>query len=275
MKTTRHSLALMCSMIAAGLLAAVDVSQANHANAPSSPAIKGKKATWVAAHQEGPWTMDLSATTLTNLEGMNLNVLATQSGTWSVTLNPAIDNNVKVVNPQTMPALVRDVRERQAFHLNEVVALNDSPACAPGVVDEIGVVSIPSGVRAVIEQVTAQVKGVIADILPNEVGTTGRLGGISAAIQTINFDPTQNPFAPNTVDHFLALVTESPFVKSVETRIYADSDFNDATKDVQIVLENLSDHNLCGAGVVAEFSASGYLEACSADALPITCPVGP
>ena len=214
-----------------------------------------------------------------------LNVIVVNPGD-----NPA---NIIVLNPQNDPALVRDVYERQAVHLDEEVIINDTAACAPGGVAKIGVVAIPVGIRAIIEQATARVKATlngqnfIADVPPQvgnvgseAVDTTARLGGFSAAINTFTFNPAKG--VPASVNHFLGLVTEVPFARSFETRLYADHDPGNPPgnkDDVQIVIENLSGLNLCagtetvpGLIVQADFSASGHIEACPPGSPPITCP---
>lgn len=289
----------------AGVLATIAVMTLAAGPSEATHTVVGKKARGVASIQHGDWTVNLSSSSVSALGAAIVANLpppqggapaptpgplsVTQSGPWSVNLVGGTAS-VEVTNQPDSPLQVQvvDQGERMALHVTETVDIGASEACEPNGVAKIGVVDIPAGVRAVIEQVTARVKGINGvDVLPNEFtatatellgnppvapagSTTGRLGGISAALETITFDPTKAAAASAT--HFLALVTEVPFVHSDKVRLYADNDPSapPGKEEVQIVLENLSQHNICGAPVIADFSATGYLVACPAG--QGTCP---
>lgn len=283
----------------AGVLATIAVMAFAAGPSQAEPfKVIGSKARGVAAQQFGPWVVDLTPSAISALGSLlgpqpapaagPLSV--TQSGTWSM------NGTVQVGNPADNPALVRDVRERQAVHVEEKATFTlcaERNTSIPGVCEnpaKIGVVVVPAGVRLAIEHVSANVTRAevpgVADLatvnpatlinvlcgLANLGGPTQapcRLsvpvipGGISVAVNTILLHPAQ---PDDSVDHFMARIAEIPkdFTQTIQTRLYADPG-----TQVEVVVENFTGLQV---GIDAVFSASGYIEACPPGALPITCP---
>lgn len=256
----------------AGVLATIAVMAFAAGPSQAEPfKVVGSKARGVAAQQFGPWVVDLTPSAISALGSLlgpqpapaagPLSV--TQSGTWSM------NGTVQIGNPADNPALVRDVRERQAVHVEETKTISLGAAGEPDAIQKVGVVVVPAGVRLVIEQAGAQVRTPITfDLAPLVVNTKSIIDangdlrrGVSAALNTTLLHPAQ-PDA--SVDHFLGLVRRVPFVQTFQTRLYADPG-----TEVEVVLENFEPTPLT---IEAVFSASGYIEACPPGALPITCP---
>jgi hypothetical protein len=217
----------------------------------------------------------LAGVAATAVQAEPLVVRAKQKGPW----------HVNVVNLQNNPALVRDIRERQAVHVEESFTVMPTAAGTPGAIQKVGVVVVPAGVRLIIEQGGAEVAlpvsfdlaglnsnldPVPAGVNPSVIDANGDLRrGITVSINTILLHPAQ-PDA--SVDHPIALVRRVPFAATFLQRLYADP-----LTQVELVLENHEpfDFQAAGVAIVGRVAASGFIELVPPGDLPITSPPSP